>query len=221
MPDQADSIDIEFVEIDGAGSILAQAYYPDDVNPEPIAGDVQFDIDEVWEIGNDLADAAYDLLYVAVHELGHALGLDHSDAVDSVMAESVSADQMFTSLGESDIDAILALYASADSGDDSGDPDSGDDDSDDDGTTFTPPTNDDDGNLDPRTRDHRSYRFRDPYQSRFPQGPGGRTPRQGYQPVGQNGNQFLENFSGTSGFQQIGNPVNAGLGRSISGFFRR
>jgi hypothetical protein len=45
LPRQRDSIDIQFRSIDGAGRILAQAYFPDDANPARIAGDVQFDID--------------------------------------------------------------------------------------------------------------------------------------------------------------------------------
>lgn len=106
-----DSIDIKFASIDGEGGVLAQAYFPDDVNSGRIAGDIIFDSSEVWEVGNDLGSAAVDLVWVAVHEIGHALGLEHSDAADSVMATSVSPTQAFTQLAASDIDAILQLYA--------------------------------------------------------------------------------------------------------------
>ena len=46
-----DSLDITFRNLDGAGGTLAQAYFPDDVNPARIAGDIQFDSSESWEVG--------------------------------------------------------------------------------------------------------------------------------------------------------------------------
>ncbi len=106
-----DSIDFTFDAWDGTGSELAYAYLPDDVNPEPIAGDVTFDVSEDWEIGNGLGEEAYDFVLVAVHEIGHSLGLDHSYLANSVMVATIDADQMFGGLGSSDEDAILDLYA--------------------------------------------------------------------------------------------------------------
>lgn len=108
-----DSIDFSFSGIDGPGGTLAQAYFPDDVNPRIIAGDVQFDTGESWENGNARGRNAFDLVYVAVHELGHALGLDHSDHADSVLAARASANQQFGGLSAHDVDAILTLYAPA------------------------------------------------------------------------------------------------------------
>ena len=108
-----DSIDISFTEIDGAGGTLAQAYFPDDVNPARIAGDIQFDIAEVWEVGNDLGSQAFDLIWVAAHEIGHSLGLDHLEAEDSVLQPFVSPNQLFAGLSPSDVEAIEGLYAPA------------------------------------------------------------------------------------------------------------
>lgn len=110
-PNRHNSIDFDFVSIDMDGSTLAQAYYPDDVNREPTAGDVEFDTGETWEIGNGEGGRAFDLVFVAVHEIGHSLGLDHSDAVGSVMRATISPSQAFERLADADIEAIQSIYA--------------------------------------------------------------------------------------------------------------
>ncbi len=113
QPGLRDSIDISFTTIDGGGGTLAQAYFPDDVNSARIAGDVQFDSSEVWEVGNALGGQAFDLVWVAVHEIGHSLGLDHLNATGSVLAPYVSPNQTFVNLSAADIAAALAVYAPA------------------------------------------------------------------------------------------------------------
>lgn len=112
-----DSLDITFASIDGSNGILAQAYFPDDVNPRKIAGDIQFDSAENWEVGNTQGSRAMDLLHVAVHEIGHALGLGHSNIFGSVLNSTVSPNQQFSNLSNADIDSILALYAPASTND--------------------------------------------------------------------------------------------------------
>jgi hypothetical protein len=93
---------------DDAGGVLAHTYYPSPPNPEPIAGDLHFDNAEEWVAGPDLTVRSVDLYSVTLHELGHALGLGHSDVPGSVMYPYY---RRATSLTAEDSQAILTLYA--------------------------------------------------------------------------------------------------------------
>jgi len=89
---------------DGKGGVLAHTFYPPP-NNETIAGDLHLDLDEPWRI-----DADVDLYSVVLHELGHALGLGHSDNPSAVMYPYY---RRVSGLDSSDVTAIRTLYASA------------------------------------------------------------------------------------------------------------
>jgi hypothetical protein len=90
---------------------LAHADYPpgcgviSDALPKP----VHFNDSEVnWSVGK--APFSYDLESAALHELGHILGLDHSDVPDAVMATPLSFASTRRVLTPDDLAGIRQLY---------------------------------------------------------------------------------------------------------------
>lgn len=94
------------IENSGSGNVLAHAigsYYSDSTWAK---GEVHFDTAETWTIGS----AGVDIFSVALHEIGHALGLGHSDVAGAVMDDTFNTSTVYTGLTADDIAGIQYLY---------------------------------------------------------------------------------------------------------------
>ncbi|KAF6159842.1 hypothetical protein GIB67_032926 [Kingdonia uniflora] len=85
---------------DGRGGILAHAFAPTD-------GRFHYDGDELW--ANGPLAGYYDLETVALHEIGHVLGLEHSSVEGAIMFPSIQ-DGVRKELHDDDVQGIHALY---------------------------------------------------------------------------------------------------------------
>ena len=82
---------------------LAHAWGPSPGGPEGLPGDMHIDDDDDWSGENKQM-----LLGTVVHEIGHIIGLKHSQDIQSVMYPvSTTADKPF---GQDDKDGVNALY---------------------------------------------------------------------------------------------------------------
>jgi hypothetical protein len=92
---------------DGASGVLAHAYYPPTCGGA-LAGDTHFDEAERWTVATPVPAGGIDLVTVAAHEFGHALGLAHSSVPGALMFPFYGGPQRF--LSWDDTLGIQTLY---------------------------------------------------------------------------------------------------------------
>ena len=101
---------------DGPSHVLAHAEYP---NQWQTPVEIHFDADENWhyssiENSSSCPSNKTSFLWVAVHEIGHALGLEHSLKNGSIMNPWYRSASIH--LSDDDINGIQFLYGNADTG---------------------------------------------------------------------------------------------------------
>jgi hypothetical protein len=89
--------------------VLAHAFFPPP-NSGPLAGDIHFDDAKMFTLDLRPGSSAQplDLATVAAHEIGHALGLDHSQVNSAVMAPIYVGSRR--ALTQDDIDGVRGIY---------------------------------------------------------------------------------------------------------------
>jgi hypothetical protein len=90
-------------------SVGGGAHFPDCSACVSLGSDIHFDIAEDWTIGH--AGPGFDIFTVAAHEIGHAIGLDHSEQNDALMFGVYS--EAFVGLQADDILGAQSIYGVA------------------------------------------------------------------------------------------------------------
>lgn len=94
---------------DGAGGVLAHTFYPPPSGPGTLPGDMHIDDAETWTLSTRSGTAQpIDLVSVAAHEIGHALGLAHSTVDGALMYPYYNGSHRY--LAQDDINGIRAIY---------------------------------------------------------------------------------------------------------------
>ncbi|XP_076782035.1 interstitial collagenase B [Arvicanthis niloticus] len=87
---------------DGSIYHFAHAFLPG----PGLGGNVHYDLDQKWTDNNE----NFNLFYVTAHELGHSLGLSHSNDEEALMFPSYTWGNKDFVLNQDDINRIQALY---------------------------------------------------------------------------------------------------------------
>ena len=93
---------------DGEGGVLGRGFYP------RFGGDIYFDDEENWSSDSYISQSHFfgktNFLAVTLHELGHAIGLYHSEKTTALMGKALNRPIGEVRLDVDDVQAIQALY---------------------------------------------------------------------------------------------------------------
>jgi hypothetical protein len=109
--DVGDGVNAVYAYAANGGSTLAETYCATNGAGEIIGFDVRFyDSGRTWTSGSP-AIGEFDIQGVACHELGHALGLGHSNVADATMYPSTtSGNTSLRTIAADDVAGIQAIY---------------------------------------------------------------------------------------------------------------
>lgn len=86
---------------------LAHAWFP--TSPY-LPGDIHFCDLHKWAPYGSIDNSSVSLLSVAIHEIGHSIGINHSQEPEAIMYASYNPQNIKYSLAQDDINAVRALY---------------------------------------------------------------------------------------------------------------